>query len=850
MTKSRDVWVIGLILAVALAVGGAGVAFPVPRLLLQIVALAGALYFLVTTRSWRLPRQSMLALLLLVAALLLPLAQLVPLPPSVWTQIPGRTLPAEVDAALGISAWRPLTLNIEGTLRSFLNLIPAAVVFAGSLFVARSGRARLLWVVLAFALLSALLGIVQLVTGGSLTPYPSSHSGSPVGLFVNRNHNAALMLVAMPVAVALASMQVARGKPQTPWFIASVSAMVVFAVIVVGTTSRTGLLLLPVAILASLILLLSRRPPLRLVVLIALALAAVTSAILASGRLDQTIGRFSGLHDARFNYWNDIRWALDHYGLAGTGFGTFVPVYKSAESLDSVVPQIINHAHNDYLEVLLEGGIPAVVLVLAFVALLAAALLRLLRDQTQREQSAVTAAAFVGILILLAVSIVDYPLRMPALSAVFALLCALLLPSQAPERPPQGRRPAAAADVEAPRKRLPIPVLAAGVAGMAAFLVLSVQAGASAYQLSRGRSEAASTWAGWSAEAHARLATEALLRGNVNRALPHAQRTRELFPVSASAVRTVGLAYLSRGDVNRGNRIMQSAVVLGWRDPLTQLWAIEAAKTSREPEKAVQRAEALYRQWVLAAAATTQLLNSAFADEAVPLLAQRLATRPDWRRHFFHASGTLPPATAGAWIRLVEALKNTPAPVSVEEGKPALNALVEAKRIEEAQRLWLLLHHPARLVSNGDFETLPDSGRNSGPAHWQVPSRNGRLVRADPSPRDADNRALRIRSLEDPTILEQRLLLQPGTYGLSYRAHATPPTPAELRWELRCLAGQPTVQAADALVEPTSGWQEFGATFIVPLQDCPIQRLALKRTGVTPIENLWIDDIRILRRAR
>ena len=57
---------------------------------------------------------------LMAAILILPLLQLVPLPPSVWQALPGRELPAQIDASLGLNIWRPLTLDIEGTVRAVL----------------------------------------------------------------------------------------------------------------------------------------------------------------------------------------------------------------------------------------------------------------------------------------------------------------------------------------------------------------------------------------------------------------------------------------------------------------------------------------------------------------------------------------------------------------------------------------------------------------------------------------------------------------------------------------------------------------------------------------------------------
>jgi O-antigen ligase len=851
MTKSRDIYAIGGLLALALAIGGAGLSFPRLQMLLQIAALACGAYILVSRRDWRLPRLSVIAMCLLAAILVFPLLQLVPLPPGIWTQLPGRALPAELDAALGVVRWRPLTLDAEATVRSFLPLVPPAVVFAGCLFLSRSDRTHLLWVVFVLAFAGALLGIVQLGTGGSLTPYPSGHSGFPIGLFVNRNHNAALMLVAMPVTAALASIQVARGKPQTPWVVASLSAMTIFALVVLATTSRMGLLLLPVAIAASLVLLLYRRASLRLVFLSVVALAAVAALLLARGGFDRTVSRFTGLHDARFDSWTDIQWALDYYGLAGTGFGTFVPVYKSAESLEAVAPQIFNHAHNDYLELLLEGGLPAVVLMLVFTGIMAAALIRSLNERLPAEQSVVKLAAFVGILILLAASIVDYPLRMPALSVLFALLCAILLPSFSALARSQGRPASTSTEVAilgSARRVRAVPVVI-GVAAVAAVLIAVVQAGMSAHSLAKGRNDAAVAWAGWSVQAHERLSTAALVRSNFPAALSHAHSANALSPISAPAIRTIGLVHLSQGAVDRGNRIMQAAVVLGWRDPLTQLWAIEAAKASREPQKALQRAEALFRQDMLAAAAIAHLLTPAAGSDVPGLLVRKLAERPAWRGAFFKASGELSLATTAPWLKLVEALDRSAAPVSAEEGEPSLNALVAAGRMDEAQRLWELLRDGNALVSNGDFEQAAVGRGAQFAVRWSVPNRNRALVRVEAPAFDPNNRALHIRSTEDSTILQQMLMLRPGNYRLAHRAHVQAPRGATLRWAVRCSGSGPR-QSSDVEVLPGAKWHAVAVSFTVPERNCPIQRLVLGRSDATPLEDVWLDEIRVERVAR
>ena len=52
--------------------------------------------------------------------------------------------------------------------------------------------------------------------------------------------------------------------------------------------------------------------------------------------------------------------------FAGSGFGTFVPILQAYERPADILVFFINHAHNDWLELTLEGGILAVLLLAAW----------------------------------------------------------------------------------------------------------------------------------------------------------------------------------------------------------------------------------------------------------------------------------------------------------------------------------------------------------------------------------------------------------------------------------------------------------------------------------------------------
>src|SRR5262249_45688496 len=104
---------------------------------------------------------------------------------------------------------------------------------------------------------------------------------------------------------------------------------------------------------------------------------------------------------------------------AGSGFGTFQPVYQMAEQPSDLVPTPINHAHDDWLEVWLEGGWPGVGLAAAFVAWFGVAATRAWRPKASSGRvidGAITQAASIAVLLLMLHSIVDYPLRTTAIS--------------------------------------------------------------------------------------------------------------------------------------------------------------------------------------------------------------------------------------------------------------------------------------------------------------------------------------------------------------------------------------------------------------------------------------------------
>lgn len=836
MRASTDFKLTAGLLVVALAVGGAGLSFPILQMLLGLCAIGVGAYFAWTPQ----PRMSSFArtALGLVAAMLALIAlQLVPLPPFLWHALPGREVALQLDQALGRSSWRPWTLDVEGTIRSLLVLIPAVVLFAGCLRLTTPERMRLPWVIVTFGLIGAVLGIVQLATAGGLTPYPSAHLGYPIGLFVNRNHNAALLLISIPLVAALGAVQIARGRSAAT--IISIAAMAALAIVVLATTSRMALVLLPIAVVASLLLLFFSGQSLwRVALPSVLALVGLAVIIVAGGGFNRTMTRFSSLHDSRFDYWTDVYWALGHYGIAGTGFGTFVPVYKSAESLGAVGPAILNHAHNEYIELLLEGGVPAILLLLIFVVFMAYCGVKLARSNPKIERASISFAAATGILILLLFSLVDYPLRMPALSCVFAVFCALLLPRvHAPTK-----RAIVAVDENSvsDSESWHVPVRPARIAMLvllAVAAVVVVQAALSSDQLIAQRGTAALRWAPWSTEANEQAATEALLQGRPQEAFGYANAAVKLSPISAPAIRTIAFVQ----PTGAGNRLMDLAAALGWRDPLTQLWAIDAAKRSGESHKAMERADAVFQQHQFQPGILA-LIQQPMSADLLAHIVRTLGHGPEWRSQFLQAGSELPATALGGFEQIVIALGKTDDPPTILEAGPLVDRLVQIGKLDDARAVWAAIHRDSLLL-NGDFERI-DTGRGPNvPADWSIREEDIQAVDVGRPEGGDSTRALRLYDTRGTApIISQRLMLAPGSYVLSFRANERPAAGSVLRWEIRCVeSGADT--GSDSTLSKGSSWQQFNVDLTVPNLNCPVQRLALKRLGDIHPHELWIDDV-------
>src|SRR5215204_2618659 len=202
--------------------------------------------------------------------------------------------------------------------------------------------------------------------------------------------------------------------------------------------SRSALLLGVLSLLATFALIL--RDPLRQAltrrmrwIVAVVSLATVLPIVAAMGLL-AIIGRFQVEQlttDARWTM-AGVTWrGLLAYFPIGCGLGTFERVYQLHEPPQAAMYEVVNHAHNDWLELTLETGLLGPVLLIAFFVWCGRAWVRSLASADSLDRR-VGVAAGMAIALISLHSLWEYPLRTIALSTLFGLCCALLIESPEP----------------------------------------------------------------------------------------------------------------------------------------------------------------------------------------------------------------------------------------------------------------------------------------------------------------------------------------------------------------------------------------------------------------------------------
>jgi putative inorganic carbon (hco3(-)) transporter len=383
------------------------------------------------------------ALVIVLVVVALPM---LPLPAPLAALLSPRLQGLRETLTLGagqLSAWRALSIDPSSTAWALIVVAGAVALFwfARACFATAGLRLTIrLLATVGFGV--SLLAIAQAATAGRniYWRFPTEVEGPlPFGPFINRNHFATWVIMALPLCLGYLAARTGRPvahsdyvptrtrlahaiDPRTAWLITASTTMLAALLL---SLSRSGALALGVSIAATMIACRQRIDRRRRRALLATAgivlLLGLAWADLPALRA-RVAGTQSGLAN-RFTIWRETMPVVRDFWLTGTGAGTYQTAMLRYQKSGRVV--YFNQAHNHYLQIASEGGVVLIAAgAVALVALVLVGRQRIRHDGTGLVWIRIGAAA--GLTAVALQSIWETGLVMPANAALAAVLAAVL----------------------------------------------------------------------------------------------------------------------------------------------------------------------------------------------------------------------------------------------------------------------------------------------------------------------------------------------------------------------------------------------------------------------------------------
>lgn len=390
--------------------------------------------------------------------------QLIPLPPQVVASVSPAHDIANFDRLLAVVNYRdPAVLPaVSADAAKTLSIAPARTLvglagllgFAVLLF----GTARALSIVslrrivIALMVLGVVVSFVRFWRIGSpdapiyglYVPLTNLHGSAP---FTNRNHLAGWLVMVLSLTLGMLAAEVARGlrgvaptwRERLLWFaskeasqaILMLSVATVLAICVLVSQSRSGATIMSAVFLIFIALTLRKqRFPIGRVALAAALGVVLVGVFWVAG--SQFSRRLAGTEwarmDGRVGVWQDTLRIFNDFQLTGTGFNTYAVAMLHYQTVNDGLRY--QEAHNEYLQLLSDGGALLAVPMLVFMATAIAVVRRRFRENADDTLTYwIRAGSVAGIIAIALQSLLDYPLQTPGGAVMFATLLAIAIHS-------------------------------------------------------------------------------------------------------------------------------------------------------------------------------------------------------------------------------------------------------------------------------------------------------------------------------------------------------------------------------------------------------------------------------------
>lgn len=336
-----------------------------------------------------------------------------------------------------------ISANPERSMTGIMRLLAYAGIFWIAVQVGRRTRyaKAALWSVIISGAAYAIYGLVTHLEGSEtiLGFLKWSYGGALTATFVNRNHFAIYAGLSILCTLALIADQTRQATEASIssrsgfiQFLDNMSMQLVFLAItfmmlataLILTQSRSGVLMTAISIVGFLVVLattstFAAKSVIRfgIVILLAGGLFSIISGSMLAARFS---GATESLSDRLTIYMATLR-AIGDRPLLGFGLGSFggvFPHYRGAEFAPN--DPTYDYAHNIYLELIFEAGIPGALLLIGAMVIIIG--ICLWGARSRHRNGYIPALGFAASLLVGGHGLFDFSLQIPAIAAVYCLI--------------------------------------------------------------------------------------------------------------------------------------------------------------------------------------------------------------------------------------------------------------------------------------------------------------------------------------------------------------------------------------------------------------------------------------------
>jgi len=343
--------------------------------------------------------------------------------------------------------WVSLSINQKAAITEFFRIsgYAAFYVLTVQILAGRKVLRKVITVLAVFASVLSFFGILQhILSNGKIYWFRElTVGGTPFGPYVNRNHYAGIMGMLFPLVLGLflyykphVSYRSFREKIAELFNIkkTNIHILLGFSCILIGTSvfltlSRSGIvsLCMSMVIFGFMIILRGMSRTRGIIIMVVFLLIALSVGWFGWGpvfeRFEKIIDTRGDISEQRLRLWSDSVNIIRDFPVTGTGFGSYINIYPRYRTISG--DAVADHAHNDYIELLSDGGIIGFLISLWFITAVLYKAFKTYLKRHDRYSIYIFLGCVTGITSMLMHSTTDFNLHIGANGLYFIFLFGL-----------------------------------------------------------------------------------------------------------------------------------------------------------------------------------------------------------------------------------------------------------------------------------------------------------------------------------------------------------------------------------------------------------------------------------------